>query len=88
MRLAAGNHKQSVSLGIAVAVPDDNHAPEELLRRAELALKNALEAGGDRCVGGTNTPTPRNAEHKGALAWLTASMLSKRRESGQRRRTD
>jgi len=52
MRLEDSDRAHRVSVGVAVAVPDDHRDASDLLRRAETSFDAAQSNGGDRCVGG------------------------------------
>lgn len=54
-----GDAHPTISVGIAVSVPDERHEPATLLLRAQAALRSAREQGGDRCAGGGfSSPSP------------------------------
>jgi two-component system, sensor histidine kinase LadS len=86
MRAAADGHTHRVSVGVAVAVPDEQSGPDELMRRAQSALEAAREKGGDTCVGGSaagSKPPP-----KGALAHLRSLLPQATQDPTRRRRVD
>jgi hypothetical protein len=81
------DHAHRVSVGVAVAVPDEQRTPSDLLRRAESALQASRDHGGNRVTGGTEfgtaAPTP-----KSALARLRDLLPGKKNDSDLKRRTD
>jgi GGDEF domain-containing protein len=82
-----GDNLITVSVGVAVAVPDEQRTPSDLIRRAESALRASRDNGGDRCTGGTAAgaaPSPP----KGALAQLRDLLPGKKKDSDLKRRTD
>lgn len=86
MRAADDDHTHRVSVGVAVAVPDEQRGPEDLLRRAQSALDAARDKGGDTCVGGSATgitPPP-----KGAMTQLREFLHAPKRDEDRKRRTD
>jgi len=87
MRAADTDHAQRVSVGVAVAVPDDHHEASDLLRRAESALKASRDSGGDRVTGGTATGTTPPPP-KSALAQLRELLPGGAKDSDRKRRTD
>jgi diguanylate cyclase (GGDEF)-like protein len=87
MRAEGANHAQSVSVGVAVAVPDEQRDALDLLRRAESALQAARNNGGDRCIGGAATGTA-SPPPKGALAQLRDLLPGKKKDLDRKRRTD
>lgn len=87
MRAEDTDHTHRVSVGVAVAVPDEQRTPTDLLRRAESALQASRDNGGDRVTGGAAAgmaPSPP----KGALAQLRDLLPGKRKDSDRKRRTD
>jgi diguanylate cyclase (GGDEF)-like protein len=86
MRAEGSNHMHRISVGVAVAVPDEQRDSSDLLRRAESALKAARDSGGDRCIGGSATSTP--AVPKSALAQLRDLLPGKKKDSDLKRRSD
>jgi len=83
-----GGQTQRVSVGLAIAVPDEHHTAEELLRRAESALASARHSGGDRCIGGA---TPGGGPARPTTSWLALirDLLPRQPEPPDRqRRTD
>jgi diguanylate cyclase (GGDEF)-like protein len=86
MRAAADDYTHRVSVGVAVAVPDEQSGPDELMRRAQSALEAAREKGGDTCVGGSAAgPKP---PPKGALAHLRSLLPQATQDPTRRRRVD
>jgi len=87
MRAEDTDHTHRVSVGVAVAVPDEQRLPADLLRRAESALQASRENGGDRVTGGTAagavSPPP-----KSALAQLRDLLPGKKKDADLKRRTD
>ena len=88
MRAEDTDHTHRVSVGVAVAVPDDIRACSELLRRAESALQAAQDSGGDRVAGGAAARTVSPTAPKGALAQLRDLLPGKKKPSDLKRRTD
>jgi diguanylate cyclase (GGDEF)-like protein len=86
MRAADDDHTHRVSVGVAVAVPDEHREPDDLLRRARSALEAARDKGGDTCVGGSAAGT--NQPPKGALAHLRNLLPKKNIDPDLKRRTD
>ena len=86
MRAAADDYTHRVSVGVAVAVPDEQSGPDELMRRAQSALEAAREKGGDTCVGGAATGS--NPSPKGALAHLRRLLPQATQDPTRRRRVD
>jgi GGDEF domain-containing protein len=86
MRAADDDHTHRVSVGVAVAVPDEQRGPEDLLRRAQTALEAARDKGGDTCVGGAATGT--NPPPKGALAHLRKLLPQAPQDPTRRRHVD
>ena len=82
------DHAQSVSIGVAVSVPDDHRDSSELLCRAESALKAAHDNGGDRVVGGGAARTEPSATPKSAFAHLRELLPGRKKKSNQKRSTD
>jgi diguanylate cyclase (GGDEF)-like protein len=76
-----------VSVGVAVAVPDEQRTPSDLLRRAESAMQAARDNGGDRVTGGApagaTQPPP-----KSSLARLRDLFPGKKKDADLKRRTD
>lgn len=88
MRAADDDHAHRVSVGVAVAVPDDHRPPQDLLRRAQSALEAARGQGGDTCVGGAAAGTiPPRTPH-GPLAQLRALLPKRKIDPDLKRRTD
>lgn len=87
MRAEDTDHAHRVSVGVAVAVPDEQTLPSDLLRRAESALQASRDNGGDRCTGGAaaGAAAPRP---KSALAHLRDLLPGKKKDSDLKRRTD
>ena len=86
MRAADDDYTHRVSVGVAVAVPDEQSGPDELMRRAQSALEAAREKGGDTCVGGAATAS--NPSPKGALAHLRRLLPQATQDPTRRRRVD
>lgn len=87
MRAEDTDHTHSIAVGIAVAVPDEQRTPSDLLRRAESALQASRDNGGDRCTGGAAVgaaPSPP----KRAFAQLRDLLPGKKNASDLKRRTD
>jgi GGDEF domain-containing protein len=87
MRAEDNDHTHRVSVGVAVAVPDEQRTPTDLLRRAESALQASRDNGGDRVTGGAaagTTPSPP----KSALARLRDFLSGKKKDADLKRRTD
>lgn len=87
MRAEDTDHMHRVSVGVAVAVPDEQRDAFDLLRRAESALQAARDNGGDRCIGGAGSGTA-SPPPKGALAQLRDLLPGKKKDSDRKRRTD
>jgi diguanylate cyclase (GGDEF)-like protein len=88
MRAEGGDYTHRVSVGVAVAVPDEQRTPADLLRRAESALQAARIAGGDRIAGGAAASTAATTPAKGALAQLRDLLPGKKKNADLKRRTD
>ncbi|MFM7373911.1 MAG: diguanylate cyclase domain-containing protein [Chthoniobacterales bacterium] len=88
MRAEDTDHTHRVSVGVAVAVPDDHRDPADLLRRAESALQAAQDNGGDRCAGGTAASAGTGAKPQGVLTALGGLFKKKGADEASRRRTD
>jgi diguanylate cyclase (GGDEF)-like protein len=86
MRAAADDHTHRVSVGVAVAVPDEQREPDDLIRRAQSALEAARDKGGDTCVGGSAAGS--NPPPKGALAHLRSLLPQAPQDPTRRRRVD
>lgn len=89
MRLEDNNRAHRVSVGVAVAVPDDHRDPAELLRRAETSLEAAQSNGGDRCAGGqasVSAKTPETAP--GVFSAMGKIFRKTKKEREFRRGTD
>lgn len=85
MRAEDTDNMQRVSVGVAVAVPDEHREYAELLRRAESAAQAARDSGGDRVAGGA---AARTAVPKGVLAQLRDLFTGTKKNFGFKRRTD
>jgi GGDEF domain-containing protein len=83
MRHDSATH--TVSVGVAVAVPDEQQSATGLLRRAGSVLQSAQEQGGNRCLGGAS---PASSPPKSTLARLRDLLPGKRKDSDLKRRTD
>ena len=81
------DHAHRVSVGVAVAVPDEQRAPSDLLRRAEGALQASRNNGGDRVTGGAAVGTAASPP-KGPLAQLRDLLPGKKKDADLKRRTD
>lgn len=89
MRAEDTDHTHRVSVGVAVAVPDDHRDPADLLRRAESALQAAQDNGGDRCAGGTAASAGADiSKPQGVLTALGGLFKKKGADEESRRRTD
>ncbi len=88
MRAADDDHAHRVSVGVAVAVPDEHRPPQDLLRRAQAALEAARSQGGDTCVGGAAAGTVPPRTPQGPLAHLRALLPKKKLDPDLKRRTD
>lgn len=88
MRVADSHHTHRVSVGVAVAVPDEQRQPQDLLRRAEGALQAARDNGGDRVTGGAAAGTSPPAPPKTALAVLRDLLPTKKMDPDRKRRND
>lgn len=89
MRAEDTDRMHRVSIGAAVAVPDDHRDPSDLLRRAESALQAAQDNGGDRCVGGAAAAmTAVTTKPPGVLSTLGGIFRKKETDAESRRRTD
>lgn len=86
MRAADDDHTHRVSVGVAVAVPDEQREPDDLLRRAQSALEAARDKGGDTCVGGVAPGS--NLPRKGALARLRSLLPQAPQDPTRRRHVD
>jgi GGDEF domain-containing protein len=87
MRAEDTDHTHRVSVGVAVAVPDEQRNPSDLLRRAESALQASRDHGGDRCTGGATAGTPPPPP-KSPLAQLRDLLPGKKKDADLKRRTD
>ena len=87
MRAEDTDHAHRVSVGVAVAVPDEQRTPSDLLRRAESALQASRDHGGDRVTGGTASGTA-GPSPKSTLARLRDLLPGKKKDSDLKRRTD
>jgi len=85
MRLAGEGSANRISAGFAVAVPDDQHDPADLLRRAEHSLEAAREKGGDRILGAAS-PAPSSVPT--SLRAFLASALRQKPAASSRRQGD
>ena len=89
MRAEDTDHSHRVSVGVAVAVPDDHRDPSDLLRRAEASLEAARTGGGDRCVGGAAaSAAAETMKAQGILTALGGLFKKKNADEESRRRTD
>lgn len=88
MRAADDDHTHRVSVGVAVAVPDEHRGPHDLLRRAQTALEAAQDKGGDTCVGGSAAGTIAPPAPKGLFAQMRALLPNTKRDPELKRRTD
>jgi diguanylate cyclase (GGDEF)-like protein len=88
MRAADDDHTHRVSVGVAVAVPDDHRPPQDLLRRAQTALEAAQDKGGDTCVGGSAAGTIPTPAPKGLFAQVRALLPNAKKNPELKRRTD
>jgi GGDEF domain-containing protein len=88
MRIEDSDHTHRVSVGVAVAVPDEQRTASDLLRRAEGALQAARDNGGDRIAGGAAAGTAVSTPAKSALAQLRDLLPAKNKDADLRRRTD
>ncbi len=88
MRAEDTDHTHRVSVGVAVAVPDEQQTHEALLRRAESALQAARDNGGDRVMGGAAAGTSPAARPKTALDVLRDLLPGKKKDQDLKRRTD
>jgi len=86
MRAAADHYTHRVSVGVAVAVPDEQREPDDLVHRAQSALQAARDKGGDTCVGGVAPGS--NLPRKGALAHLRSLLPQAPQDPTRRRRVD
>lgn len=86
MRAADDDHTHRVSVGVAVAVPDEQRGPDDLMRRAQSALDAARDKGGDTCVGGSAAGS--NPPRKGALAHLRSLLPQAPQDPTRRRHVD
>lgn len=86
MRAADDDHPHRVSVGVAVAVPDEQRGPDDLMRRAQSALDAARDKGGDTCVGGSAAGS--NPPRKGALAHLRSLLPQAPQDPTRRRHVD
>ena len=87
MRAEDTDHTHRVSVGVAVAVPDEQRTPTDLLRRAESALQASRDNGGDRCTGGAAAGAA-SSPPKSTLAQLRDLLPGKKKNSDLKRRTD
>lgn len=87
MRAEYTDHTHRVSVGIAVAVPDEQRTPTDLLRRAESALQASRDKGGDRVTGGAAAGTAASPP-KSPLAQLRDLLSGKKKDPDLKRRTD
>lgn len=87
MRAEDTDHAHRVSVGVAVAVPDEQRTPADLLRRAESALQASRDNGGDRVTGGTAAGAVASPP-KSALAQLRDLLGGKKKDADRKRRTD
>jgi hypothetical protein len=88
MRAADDDHAHRVSVGMAVAVPDEHRPPHDLLHRAQAALEAARSHGGDTCVGGAAAGTVPPRTPQGPLAHLRALLPKRKIHPDLKRRTD
>ena len=88
MRAEDSDHTHCVSIGVAVAVPDEQRDSSDLLRRAENALQAARDNGGDRVTGGAPARTAPPTAPKGVLAQLRDLFRGTPKDSDLKRRTD
>jgi diguanylate cyclase (GGDEF)-like protein len=88
MRTADDDHLHRVSVGLAVAVPDEHRAARDLLRRAQSALEAAHDKGGDTCVGGATSGGHPPDTPKGPLARLRELLPKNKKDTDFKRRTD
>ena len=72
----------------AVAVPDEQRAPDDLLCRAQTALHAARGKGGDTCVGGSAAGSSQAQFPKGPLAHLRDLLPKRSKDPDLKRRTD
>lgn len=89
MRLEDNGRAHRVSVGVAVAVPDDHRDPSDLLRRAEISFDAAQSNGGDRCVGGqasasAEAPATPYSIPASLRAFLASALRQKPATSGRR----
>jgi len=76
----------TVSVGVAVSVPDGRQSPGDLLRRAEKNLQSAQDHGGDQCLGATGPASPPPPQS--ALARLRDLLPAQKKASDLKRGTD
>lgn len=88
MRLEDNGRAHRVSVGVAVAVPDDHRDPSDLLRRAETSLEAAQSNGGDRCVGGQASASGTQAKATPGAFSALGKMFGKADKEEFRRGTD
>lgn len=87
MRAEDTDHSHRVSVGVAVAVPDEQRTPADLLRRAESALQASRDNGGDRVTGGAAAGTSASPP-KSPLAQLRDLLSGEKKDPVLKRRTD
>lgn len=87
MRAEDTDHTHRISVGVAVAVPDEQRSPTDLLRRAESALQASRDNGGDRVTGGAAAGTAASPP-KSPLAQLRDLLPGKKKDPNLKRRTD
>jgi GGDEF domain-containing protein len=83
-----GDSTTTVSVGVVVAVPDEQHSATDLLHRAEAILRSAQNHGGDGVQGGVGTGTRSPARPKTLLATLRDLLPKKKQDPNLKRRSD
>ena len=81
-----GGNSATVSVGVAVSVPDEQQCATDLVRRAETVLQSARARGGNQCLGGAETPA--STPPQSALARLRDLLPGKKKAPDLKRRTD
>lgn len=81
-----GDHPTTVSVGVAVSVPDEQQSATDLVRRAETVLRSTRAHGGNQCLGGAETPSSTSPQS--ALARLHNLLPGRKKAPDLKRRTD
>ena len=76
----------TVSVGVAVSVPDEQQSAADLVRRAENVMQSAQDRGGDQCLGGADSAA--STPLQSTIAQLRDLLPGKKKASKLKRRTD